>query len=327
MNKMSTSEKIIQVLTAKKPNFVSGQELSELLHCSRTAIWKHIRSLEQEGYRFEAVSRRGYRLLEQPERLDFSLWDKQLKTEFMGKQVHYCKQTPSTQNLALEMAHNGAAEGTMAIAEEQTEGKGRFKRNWHSPAGKGLYFSLILKPQVPLQFIPQLTLLVSVALCRSIRRVTGLEAGIKWPNDIIINGKKAAGILLEMNAEDIRLRHVIAGIGINVNQKTEDFPSEISGLATSIRLEAGQEYKRETLLLDFLEELEEWYIHFHREGFSHIRMLWEALNVTLDRRVTVHNGSQVYEGKAIGIDESGALLLETTNGQVKCYSGETTLHK
>ncbi len=324
---MSISEKIIQILSEKKPDFVSGQELSELLNCSRTAVWKHIRALEKEGYKFEAVTRRGYRLLEQPELLDFSEWEKQLNTTFMGKPVHYCKQTRSTQLLALEMAKQGASEGAMAIAEEQTAGKGRFNRNWHSPAGKGLYFSIVLKPNIPLQFVPQLTLLISVALCRSIRQVTGLQPGIKWPNDVLISGKKFAGILLEMHAEDIQLHHVIAGIGINVNQTEEDFPQDIRSTATSLRQEAGRSFQREQLLQAFLEELEQWYIHYLKEGFAHIRMLWEAHNITLGRHVAVQSGNRVYEGKALDIDETGALVLQTEEGQVKCYSGETTIKK
>lgn len=326
MTKNNIGARIVQILLERQPEFVSGQQLSEQLNCSRTAIWKHIRLLEQEGYRFEAVSRRGYRLLEQPERLNLSGWEEQLNTAFIGKNIHYYKQITSTQKLALELARKEASEGTTVIAEEQTEGRGRFDRTWYSPLGKGLYFSIVLKPKMPLQFIPQLTLLFSVALCRTIRQETGLDAGIKWPNDIMIRDKKVAGILLESNAEDIRVHHVIAGVGINVNFQAHDFQDELQNVATSLRIESGKEMDRVHLLRKFMEELEKWYFHFQKQGFKHIRMLWEALNITLDRHVTVKSGDHLYTGIATAIDETGALILKTESGTMKCYSGETTIH-
>lgn len=319
---MSMNEKLLEILEANKGAFISGQELSGKLQCSRTAVWKHIEELRQQGYTFEAIRRKGYRLVSKPERLNVGSLLARLPAGFPWN-IKYLEQTESTQNIVLQLARDGAGEGTLVIAEAQTSGRGRMGRAWVSPKAKGLWFSFLLKPQIALPYTPQLTLLLAVAVCRAIRYVTGLEAGIKWPNDILLHGRKVCGILVESAAEDERLLHIVAGIGMSVNLSIEDYPVELHGIASSLLIESGRTFSREDLLVETMRQLVELYRIFQEKGFSPIRTLWEALNVTLHSQIRVQNGQVPIEGKAVGLDDFGALLVETAAGDlVKVYSGD-----
>ncbi|TDF99378.1 biotin--[acetyl-CoA-carboxylase] ligase [Paenibacillus piri] len=319
---MNINERLIRLFEQKEGEFVSGEELSATLSCSRTAIWKHVEKLRSEGYVFEAVSRKGYRLLEKPDKLEPELIGRMLKTELLGRPVHYYEQLGSTQTLAHELAREGAPEGTLVIAERQTAGRGRMGRKWHSPKGKGLWMSMVLKPRIPLQFAPQLTLLVAVALCRAIRQVTSLPAGIKWPNDLLIGGKKISGILSESISEDEHPLYVIVGVGISANLREDDYTEELKAVATSLQIESGKPVDRMELLCRFLEELESLYALFHQQGFGPIKLLWEALSVSLNRRVRNQTANGLIEGTAIGLDDSGALTVRLDDGtETKWYSG------
>lgn len=315
-------EQLIRIFEESQGAFLSGEELSIKLGCSRTAIWKHIERLRQEGYVFEAVSRKGYRLVGKPEKLDIPAILSELKTETFGRIIHYFDEVDSTNTRAHTFVKQGAAEGTLIIAEQQTAGRGRMGRPWHSPKGKGLWMSLILKPQIPLHFTPHLTLLVAVALCRSIRQQTQLAVGIKWPNDLLIDGKKISGILLESSAEDEKLQYVIAGVGIGVNLSPEDYPEELKGVATSLAIEAGEKINRSALLQHFMLELESMYKVYHEQGFTPIKLLWEALSVSLNKQVRTMTPQGLKTGFAEGIDDSGALIVREENGSLtKWYSG------
>ncbi|WP_174807127.1 biotin--[acetyl-CoA-carboxylase] ligase [Paenibacillus ehimensis] len=318
------TDRLIGLFEQSDGKFLSGEQLSEELGVSRTAVWKQIERLRQQGYRFEAVSRKGYRLLSKPDRLDMSRLQLKLETERFGRFVKYYGQVESTQIVAAHCVEEGAEEGTLILAEQQTAGKGRMGRTWHSPVGKGIWMSLILKPVwIPLLFTPQLTLLVAVALCRAIRSTTGVEAGIKWPNDLLVGGKKVAGILLESSAEDERLQHIIAGVGISVNLQSDDFPPELRDAATSLAIEAGCQVDRIEVLSRFLLEWEQLYELYRREGFAPIKLLWEALTVSLHRNIRCRTPQGEFEGFAEGIDEHGALQLRTADGSVrKLYSAD-----
>jgi BirA family biotin operon repressor/biotin-[acetyl-CoA-carboxylase] ligase len=319
-------ERIIELFEQHPGQFLSGEQLSEKLNCSRTAIWKHIEELRQQGYRFEAVSRRGYRLIAKPDKLDIPALTAQLTTKTMGRHIRYFDEIDSTQTAIQQLAEQGAEEGTLVIAERQTAGRGRMGRKWHSPKGKGIWMSLLLRPRVSLQFTPQLTLLCAVALCRAIRQTTNVNAGIKWPNDLLINGKKISGILLESNAEDERLRYVAAGIGISANLEADDYPDELRGIATSLLIESGKMTDRVHLIAVFLQQFEELYELYHEQGFSPIRLLWESLAVSLNRTVRVQTGNGWVEGVAESLDDFGALtLLLPTGERKKVFSGDIVL--
>jgi BirA family transcriptional regulator, biotin operon repressor / biotin---[acetyl-CoA-carboxylase] ligase len=314
---------LLQLFKEQPNQFISGEELSQLLGCSRTAVWKHINQLKKQGYEFEAVRRKGYRLIGQPDRLTPAELLPRLTTHTLGRNVTILGQVDSTQILAHERARQGAEEGCLILAEEQLSGRGRMGRAWHSPPGKGIWMSLVLRPRIPLHFTPQLTLLVSVAVCRAIRQITGVKAEIKWPNDILIEGKKVCGILLESSAEDERLLYVVAGIGISVNLSEEDYPPELREKATSLFIESGHRIRREELIASALAELEQLYELYHEEGFGTIRSLWEALSMSLRRTVTITTTAGVTEGYAEALDETGALIVRLPDGSLqKVFSGD-----
>ncbi|TVY11647.1 biotin--[acetyl-CoA-carboxylase] ligase [Paenibacillus cremeus] len=317
------TDRLLELFEQAEGAFISGEDISSKLQISRTAVWKQVERLREQGYLFEAVSRKGYRLLAKPEKLDIARLLAGLQTERFGKTVKYYDQVDSTQTIAHALVQEGAAEGTLVIAEQQTAGRGRMGRKWHSPKGKGLWMSLILKPNLPLQLTPQLTLLFAVALCRTIRNVCSVEAGIKWPNDLLIHGRKISGILLESSAEDERLQHVVAGVGISVNLEKEDYPSELLSIATSLAIEAGHPIDRVELLCRFLLELEQLYGLYQEKGFGAIKLLWELLTVSLNRPIRCQTAQGVVEGISESIDDSGALMVRLPDGTLhRLYSGD-----
>ncbi|MBP1961928.1 biotin--[acetyl-CoA-carboxylase] ligase [Paenibacillus aceris] len=320
------NERILELFQESPEAYVSGEEISRRLNVSRTAIWKHIEELRAAGYEFEAAPRKGYRLVSKPDKWQVTELLQGMRTKVLGQKVHIYGEVDSTQTIAHSLVASGAPEGTLVLAEAQTAGRGRMGRAWHSPAGKGIWMSLVLTPRVPVYFMPQLTLLSAVALCRSIQKVCRVDIGIKWPNDLLIKGKKVSGILLESSGEDERLKYVIAGIGISVNLKVDDYPEELRKVATSLAIESGTEIKRETLVQEFLLEFEELYALYLEEGFSPIRLLWEALSVTLKRPIRTYTPNGVIEGFADSLDDSGALTVITENGEkIKVYSGDIEL--
>ncbi|WP_052339617.1 biotin--[acetyl-CoA-carboxylase] ligase [Gorillibacterium massiliense] len=317
-------KKQLIALFAEHPGvFFSGEKISAELGVSRTAVWKHIQSLKEDGYVFESSSRKGYRLVSQPERLDETLLLAQLQTRELGHPLLVLEETSSTQDAAREWAERGAPHGALVVADAQTAGRGRMGRSWHSPAGKGIYMSLVLRPDIPMQHTPQMTLLAAVALCRTFRREASVDASIKWPNDILINGRKVSGILMESSAEDERLSYIIAGFGISVNLQKEDYPDHLHDVATSLFIESGQPIQREDLIASFLQEYEKWFSVYMAEGFAPILSLWEALSSTLGRVITAYTPKGPQKGTALRLHESGALTIRTENGQeMNVFSGD-----
>lgn len=317
---------MLDILREHRGSYISGEEISRRLSISRTAVWKQINKLREEGYEFEAVSRKGYRLVFAPDKLEEGDVLKELQTKSFGRHLNLMEVTSSTQEAARLLAEEGAPEGTLVIAEEQTGGRGRQGKRWYSPARKGIWMSLLLRPQRPLSFAPQLTLLTAVAVCRAIRKVTGVDAGIKWPNDLLVQGKKICGILIESVGEDERIKYCIAGIGIDVNVELEELPSELHKVATSLKIESGQTQSRATLISAVMNELEQLYNLYEEEGFAPIGHLWEALSVTLGKRVTVKTPRGETEGTAEALDESGALvLLDDKGNHITIFSGDVQL--
>ncbi|ASB88733.1 bifunctional biotin--[acetyl-CoA-carboxylase] synthetase/biotin operon repressor [Bacillus sonorensis] len=319
-------KKLIQLFTEADGEFISGQKISEELGCSRTAVWKHIEELRKSGYELEAVRKLGYKMKKKPDKISEDEIRLGLKTEKMGQTIHFQDVVASTQKIAHELANNGAPEGTIVVADKQTEGRGRMSRAWHSPEGTGIWMSLILRPEIPVQKTPQLTLLAAVAIVQAIEEQTGIVAEIKWPNDILINGKKAVGILTELQAEADQVHSVIVGTGINVNQHADDFPGELQETATSLRIESGEKIDRAALIQTILLTFEKRYSDYLTHGFKPIKLLWESYAITLHRQLTARTLSGTFHGKALGIDDEGVLLLETSDGIKKIYSADIEIN-
>ncbi|WP_068781710.1 biotin--[acetyl-CoA-carboxylase] ligase [Paenibacillus sp. GM2] len=320
------SNRLLQMLLDHPGQYISGEELSRRLSISRTAVWKQINKLRQDGYEFEAVSRKGYRLVHSPERIQKEDVLSRLQTVTFGRQIHVMDVVKTTQDEVRALAEQGVAEGTLVIAEEQTVGRGRQGRKWYSPSGKGIWMSLLLKPRQPISFAAQLTLLTAVAVCRALRKVSGVDVGIKWPNDLLIEGRKLCGILVESISEDELLKYCIVGIGIDVNLQLEDIPEELRSVATSLRIESDSKQDRALLIAEILYELEQLYHLYNEEGFAPIGHLWEALSVTIGRQVQIRTPQGESSGVATGLDSSGALLITDQHGQERTiYSGEIQL--
>ncbi|RKP57392.1 biotin--[acetyl-CoA-carboxylase] ligase [Cohnella endophytica] len=314
---------LLSLLEAEAGQYVSGEEISRKLNVSRTAIWKQVRKLESDGYKIDAVPRLGYRLTGKPSRLSLQELLPKLQTKRFGRQIKLLETVPSTQDELRKLAEEGAEEGTLVIAEQQTKGRGRMGRYWVSPAGKGVWMSLLLRPPVPLPLTPQLTLLAAVALSRAISRIVPLEIGIKWPNDLLVGGKKISGILLESAAEDERLRYVVVGMGISVNLDAEDYPEELLEKAVSLKMAAGAPVNRSELVASILVEFELLYDLFLEQGFAPIRTLWEAHSVTLGHLTTLFTPQEAIEGIPRGLDDMGGLKVEMADGSLRTvYSAE-----
>lgn len=300
---------------------VSGESLAASLGISRAAVWKQIQRLKALGYDIAGEPRRGYRLLAAPDRLYPHEILHRLGTRRWRGPVVYRTELPSTNDLAKSLGAQGASEGTLVVAEAQTAGRGRLGRDWLSPPGEGIYVSLILKPPLPPSELPQITLTVAVAVVRALRAAAGVSPGIKWPNDLILGGKKLGGILTEMETESDRIRYVVVGLGLNVNNP--QFPPELSATATSLLRETGRRVPRAPLVRAWLEEFETLYDGFSAGNFPEILEEWRHHTVTLGRRVTVRHGNREFHGWAREVEADGALLLETEAGEtIRVTSGE-----
>lgn len=302
-------EQILHIL--RLGDRISGKELGRRLGISRSMVWKYIKALRGEGYLIDSYPGSGYLLVRATESLLPEEIRAGLKTSLFGRQIVYCRELSSTQDAAKVLAVQGAAEGTAVIAETQVAGRGRIGRVWASPPG-GIYLSLILRPEIKPADALCLLLVAGVAVALAIEQLTGLKPRLKWPNDIIIAGRKAGGILAEMNAEIDRLNYIVIGIGVNVN--TESFPDEIKGLATSLRIAGGEEVSRLKLVREILWQLELFYRIFQESGFETIRERWKGLSNTLGSWVSIMSGGQQQEGAALDIDHDGALIIKQADG-------------
>lgn len=319
-------KKLLDAFTSVDGGYLSGQYLAELIGCSRTAVWKHIEELRKEGFELEAVRRKGYRILKTPEKITADEIRLGLTTNFIGRQIHYQESVESTQRIAHKLASEEAPEGTVVIAEEQTSGRGRMNRQWHSPKYTGVWMSLIIRPNIPLIKAPQLTLLSAVAIVQAVEEITGLYPQIKWPNDILVNGKKVTGILTELQAEADQIHSIIIGIGINVNQKKDDFPEELREKASSLLIESGKLISRSTLIRNVFKHFEKLYKLYLDQGFLPIKLLWEGCAISIGKKIKARTLSAVLVGKALGITDEGVLMLEDGDGTIHhIYSADIEL--
>lgn len=315
------------MLKSNDGHFVSGQELGNKFKISRTAIWKSIQRLRAKGYKIRAGKKKGYRLINVPDFLLPTEIQEGLKTKFIGKNIHYFKQIDSTNEQAKKFASRGAAEGTLLIAEKQTRGKGRLGRRWVSPPG-GIWMSVILKPNFSPQEAPVVTMVATVAVAEAIKEVTGVEAKIKWPNDVVIEInknriiRKVCGILTEMGAEVDRINYLVVGIGINVNNR---LPKELSHTACSLNELAGK-VSRTLLTRRVLQKVEYYYSLMLEKGADVIIKECRRLSTILGRMIKVTTAEEVIAGKAIDIDNKGSLILQLKNKTKKeIFAGEITL--
>jgi BirA family biotin operon repressor/biotin-[acetyl-CoA-carboxylase] ligase len=314
---MMMDEEILRLLRSHPSDFVSGEEISRLLKLSRTAIWKRVRNLRTLGYVIEALPRRGYRLIQSPDLLLPSEIDPLLRTEWMGKKVHYFNSVDSTNSTAYQLALDGAKEGEVVIGESQEKGRGRLGRQWVSPPFLNLYLSVVLRPKIPPHQASLITFMAAVAAAETIERHSGLTPSIKWPNDLLLREKKVAGLLNEIHSETDRIHFIILGMGVNLNMDAKEFPKDIRTQATSLKAEKGRPVSRKAFTALLLEELERWYEIFLKEGGTPVLKAWRDRAQIQGKEVRVTSFDEVQIGRAVDVDSDGALILETRGGERK----------
>lgn len=318
--------RILEILRKYPEEYLSGEEISRQLTVSRTAIWKHMQTLKQAGYEIEAHPRRGYRLKNVPDLLLPDEIRDTLQTKMLGQgKIYYFSEIDSTNNEAKKQANLGCLEGSIVLSEAQNSGRGRLSRGWFSPANKGIWLSVVLRPPFNPYDAPKCTLLAAVAVTKAIRRITQVECGIKWPNDILYQGKKIVGILTEMSAEIDAINHVVIGMGINVNIGEHEFPNELIDIATSLSIATGRDIPRLLLLNAVLVELEEAYEKVIQRGFSEMLEEWRELSVTLGQNVSVVGSGRNFSGMAVDIDHDGGLLVQTDECLEKVIAGDVSI--
>ena len=314
-------DKILDFLK-RRQDYISGDYISHRLGISRQALWKHIEALREVGYDIVAVPHLGYLLISSPDRLFPSEIEWHLDTKFIGKKIHYFDVLSSTMNMATELGMKGSPEGTIVLAETQTKGRGRLGRSWSSPKYKGIYLSLILRPQILPNAASLLTLLCAVSLCEAIKEITELDVQIKWPNDLLIHHKKLGGILTELNAEMDAVRFVVIGIGLNVNNDKKTLLAAV----TSLREQKKEDINRINLLQEILRRIEKNYLLFQKKENQTIIEKWRQHNVTLGKRVKILCEKAHLEGEAVDIDRDGGLLIRRDSGLIEKVMTGDVLH-
>ena len=325
---MTIDSQILSALRAARSG-VSGAELSQQLGISRAAVWARIEELRWLGYDIQASPHAGYRLVRAPDVLHADdLLSRLGTTKCIGRDIRVFQETTSTNDIIEKLARDGVKEGVVVFAESQTKGRGRLGRQWMSPARKGLWFSVLLRPRLPPQAATRLTIASATALVRAIHARTGLTPEIKWPNDILIGGKKVAGILTEMHAELDTVKCVTLGMGVNVNLGAGDFPGELRRSATSLRIETGESVDRGELAAEILRQLDSDYARICSGRFEALANEWEERCNTIGREVMIRVGERRLQGRAESLDADGALLLRTQHGHLEqVVSGDVTLEK
>ena len=319
-------EKILQCLRERE-NYVSGQELCEQLGVSRTAVWKHIQNLRKEGYEIDSVSNRGYCLLAEPDLLTKETVMPKLSTKWAGRNLAFFEETDSTNIRAKVLGDEGAPHGTLVIAQKQNAGRGRRGRTWVSPAGESVYMTLLLKPDIAIANASMLTLVAAMAVAGAVDKMMEKphSCGIKWPNDIIINGKKLCGILTEMSAEEDYIHHIVIGMGINVN--TSCFSPEVREVATSMMLETGRRFVRADMVAEVMAYFEKYYEIFIRtQDLSGLVDAYNGMLINCGRQVRIieQTGEQI--ATAEGITAAGSLVVTDAQGRKReIIAGEVSV--
>jgi len=326
---MNLDVQILNALRQAGEGAVSGAELAQQFGVSRAAVWARIKELRSLGYEIEASPHQGYRLVSAPDLLHADdLLSRLGKTNVIGRDIRVFHQTTSTNDIVEKLARDLVKEGVVVFAESQTSGRGRLGRKWVSPPKKGLWFSVLLRPALRPQETTQLMVAAATALRRAIEGQTGLRTEVKWPNDILVGGKKVAGILTEMHGELDQVKHVVLGIGVDVNLSAGDFPAELRKSATSLKIELGKAVSRAELAVEILRELDADYARVRSGSFASVADEWETHCTTIGRRVAIQLGPRQIRGQAESLGEDGALLLRTEHGHIeRILGGDVTLEK
>ncbi|WP_258176106.1 biotin--[acetyl-CoA-carboxylase] ligase [Orenia metallireducens] len=319
---LSRREKVLDLLYQNQDKYLSGEELSNKLGVSRTSIWKYINYLREAGYQIESSSKVGYRLITSADNLLPEEIKRNLNTEIIGQEIIYYKEIESTNDTAKRLAQSGVDEGTVVIAEEQKRGKGRLGREFCSPLG-GIWLSCILRPDIKPTLATRATYIASLAIVKTINKLSAVDAKIKWPNDILIGDKKVSGILTEMGAELDRVDYLVVGMGINLNFSLDNFDESLHNKVTTIYHETGKKVSRVEFVQALLEEIER--IYYKLNNFEEILEEWKAYSYTLGRIVKIDSKREEIIGEAIDIAEDGALLVKVDDKVRKFYSGEVSL--
>lgn len=317
-------ERLRLILEEHQGRYVSGEEIGRRLGASRAAVWKQVQTLRRKGFGIEGARGAGYRLLGRPDRIEEKELISRLPPASMWNSFHLFSVTDSTNIRAVHLAEAGAPHGTVLCADSQTGGRGRLGRSWESPPGVNLYISLLLRPPIDPREAPCLTLVTAVALADAVEEAAGMSAALKWPNDLYLRGRKAAGILAEMSADPDRLRYVVIGVGLNVNADREDFPVALRSKATSLKRETGRPHRRVELLARFLERFEEAYGMYRSGGLPALLPRWNRRCLLAGKTVLLRHGEQDLRGTAVRVDEEGALVFrpEGTGATRRIHSGE-----
>jgi BirA family biotin operon repressor/biotin-[acetyl-CoA-carboxylase] ligase len=312
-------KKILELLTEQK--FVSGETLAKKLNVSRTAIWKQIKILQKYGYKIESIKNKGYRLISRPDIPIFEEVTDGLNTKIIGKNIFYFKTIDSTNIYAKKLVKDGVEEGAIVVSDVQKSGRGRKNRSWSSPKG-GLWFSVILYPNIPPQNAMLVTMATSVAVAQGIVETTGLAPMIKWPNDLLINKKKVCGILTELDAEMDKINYSVVGIGINVNNQIDD---NLKDTATSLSKENKTNISRVKLLKSIIKKLDENYSRLTSKDHDSIRKDWFSYANIIGKSIQVSGEKSVTKGVVVDVDDSGSLIIQTSKGDVRVFSGDLTI--
>ena len=318
---------IVEMLKNAGSEFISGESIAGELGISRTAVWKHIQKLRDNGYEIISRERRGYKLKDAPDLLLPSEIQIGLDTKIIGVAMEYHPSVDSTNRVAKALAYHDAPEGTIVVAEEQTGGKGRLERNFFSPRGKGIWFSVILRPKFLPHEAPKCTLMAAVAVAEAMNRFN-LKAEIKWPNDIMFEGRKLVGILTEITGELGKITYLVIGVGINVNISRDEFPDELRPIAASLSEISGGEISRVEFFRAVLEEFDKLYREVNASGFDDILNRWRKFNITLGKNIRVisaGDGGETFTGKAVDLNSDGALVVETAEGLRTVYAGDVSI--
>lgn len=317
-------EEILRLLRGAD-GYISGQELCNRFGVSRTAVWKAINQLKEAGYEIEAQQNKGYRLKAAPDLMTEAEIKSLMHTDWVAKEVLYFDTIDSTNTKAQELAEKGYPSGTLVVADKQESGKGRRGRSWVSPSGTGIFMTLMIKPDINPNNASMLTLVAALAVAKAITSVTGEEAMIKWPNDIVVNGKKVCGILTEMNAQFDYINHIVVGIGINVHN--ESFPEEISQMASSLMIEAGgKRFHRAQIIAETMSYFEQYYDTFlQTQDLSALVREYDELLVNMNKAVRVLDPKEPFDGKAMGITPKGELIVDTWESRKLVSSGEVSV--
>lgn len=312
-------------LLKEKQDYVSGQEICAQLGVSRTAVWKNVNALKSLGYEIDSVNNRGYKLISEPDALCEEAIAGYLETEWLGRELIYQEEIDSTNAKAKRIGEQEGKNGTVVVADCQTAGRGRRGKSWISPKGMNIYFSILLRPDLLANRASMITLVAAMALADAVKKEMQLQVQIKWPNDVIVNGKKISGILTESSTDMEYVNYVVVGIGVNCNQ--EQFEDEIKDVASSIILESGEKVNRNQLLATFLQSFEHYYSDFLKtEDLSVLIDEYNSMLVNCGRQVRIIEMDKERILKAIGIDKNGALIVENENGKKETIvSGEVSV--